>query len=176
MGLYMYRIRPGRRGRGEPHRRGRCSSLAVVAGPCVAATRRWRRWFTLSPSTARLLIPVYGFVASVLPVWLLLCPRDYLSTYLKIGTIALLVVGDLLRPPRARRCRRSRSTSHGGGPIIPGAVFPFVFITIACGAHLRLPRHHRHRHHAQDDRQREATSASSATARCSSEGSWRSWR
>src|SRR5262249_39225655 len=75
----------------------------------------------------------YGFVASVLPVWLLLCPRDYLSSYMKIGTIALLVVGVLVVNPTLRLPALTEFI-HGGGPIVPGKVFPFVFITIMCGA------------------------------------------
>jgi carbon starvation protein len=99
----------------------------VVAHPTLAAI------FTLSKKQISIFIPVYGFIASALPVWLLLCPRDYLSTYLKIGTIVMLALGitwvrpDFLMEPVTKFV-------SGGGPIIPGAVFPFVFITIACGA------------------------------------------
>ncbi|MFH1035878.1 MAG: carbon starvation protein A [Pseudomonadota bacterium] len=107
--------------------------LAVLAGPHVVANPTLKAMFTLSKTQISLIIPIYGFLASVLPVWLLLCPRDYLSTYLKIGTIAMLAGGiffvrpDLLMEPVTKFV-------GGGGPIIPGAVFPFVFITIACGA------------------------------------------
>ena len=90
--------------------------------------------FVLTQHQITSLLAVYGFVASVLPVWLLLTPRDYLSTFMKIGTIAFLVARRHHREPARCRCRRSRSSSHGGGPIIPGPLFPFVFITIACGA------------------------------------------
>jgi carbon starvation protein len=76
---------------------------------------------------------VYGFVASVLPVWLLLVPRDYLSSYMKIGTIAILILGILWIDPPIHQPMLSAYV-HGGGPIIPGKLFPFVFITIACGA------------------------------------------
>ena len=75
----------------------------------------------------------YGFVASVLPVWLLLAPRDYLSSFMKIGTIALLVVGVIVVNPELQMPAFSQFIG-GGGPIVPGPVFPFVFITIACGA------------------------------------------
>jgi carbon starvation protein len=75
----------------------------------------------------------YGFIASVLPVWMLLCPRDYLSSYLKIGTIALLIIGVILVNPHLNMPAFTPFT-HGGGPVIPGKVYPFVFITIACGA------------------------------------------
>nr|WP_279343481.1 carbon starvation protein A [Fundidesulfovibrio terrae] len=107
--------------------------LAILAGPHVVANPTLSAWFTLSRNNIALTIPVYGFVASVLPVWLLLCPRDYLSTYLKIGTIAMLAIGifwvrpDLLMPATTQFI-------NGGGPIIPGPVFPFLLITIACGA------------------------------------------
>jgi carbon starvation protein len=75
----------------------------------------------------------YGFIASVLPVWMLLCPRDYLSSYLKIGTIAVLIIGVILVHPNLNMPAFTPFT-HGGGPVIPGKLYPFVFITIACGA------------------------------------------
>jgi carbon starvation protein len=106
---------------------------AVLAGPYVVASPTLSSIFTLTKPQLAIIIPTYGFLASVLPVWLLLCPRDYLSTYLKIGTIAMLATGivfvrpDFLMEPVTKYVA-------GGGPIIPGAVFPFVFITIACGA------------------------------------------
>jgi len=108
-------------------------ALAILAGPYVVANPTLASWFTLSRNNIAITIPIYGFVASVLPVWLLLCPRDYLSTYLKIGTIAMLAIGifwvrpDLLMPATTQFI-------HGGGPIIPGPVWPFLLITIACGA------------------------------------------
>ncbi len=107
--------------------------LAVFAGPYIVENPTLSSIFTLSKKQISIIIPIYGFVASVLPVWLLLCPRDYLSTYLKIGTILMLATGiffvrpDFLMEPVTK-------FAAGGGPIIPGAVFPFVFITIACGA------------------------------------------
>src|SRR5262249_6073888 len=89
---------------------------------------------TLVFSEKQLTIAVcaYGFIASVLPVWLLLCPRDYLSSYMKLGTIALLMIGIIAVNPELRAPAISQFT--GGGPIVPGKLFPFVFITIACGA------------------------------------------
>jgi carbon starvation protein len=75
----------------------------------------------------------YGFVASVLPVWMLLCPRDYLSSYLKIGTVAFLILGVILVHPNLNMPPLTPFTA-GGGPVIPGKLYPFVFITIACGA------------------------------------------
>jgi carbon starvation protein len=75
----------------------------------------------------------YGFIASVLPVWMLLCPRDYLSSYLKIGTIAFLIIGVIVVAPHLNMPALTPFTA-GGGPVIPGKLYPFVFITIACGA------------------------------------------
>jgi carbon starvation protein len=75
----------------------------------------------------------YGFIASVLPVWLLLCPRDYLSSYLKIGTVAFLIIGVIVVHPTLHMPAVTPFV-NGGGPIVPGKVYPFVFITIACGA------------------------------------------
>ncbi|MGO9117877.1 MAG: carbon starvation protein A [Desulfomonilaceae bacterium] len=106
---------------------------AVLAGPYVVENPTLSSIFTLSKNQIALIIPAYGFLASVLPVWLLLCPRDYLSTYLKIGTIAMLATGIVFVRPDFLMEPVTKYVS-GGGPIIPGAVFPFVFITIACGA------------------------------------------
>jgi len=108
-------------------------ALAVVAGPYVAGDPELAAFFTFKKSTISLLIPFFGFIASVLPIWLLLLPRDYLSTYLKLGTVVMLAVGIAVVHPDLKM---PSITSYvwGGGPIIPGKVFPFVFITIACGA------------------------------------------
>ncbi|MCU0591784.1 MAG: carbon starvation protein A [Desulfobacterales bacterium] len=106
---------------------------AVVAGPYVVANPTLSSIFTLSKKQISLIIPVYGFVASVLPVWMLLCPRDYLSTYLKLGTIAMLAGGIFFMHPELQMPAIT-SFINGGGPVIPGKVFPFLFITIACGA------------------------------------------
>jgi carbon starvation protein len=89
--------------------------------------------FTFSKQQLSLLLPLYGFIASVLPVWLLLCPRDYLSSYLKIGTVALLAIGIFIVQPVIKMPAITPFV-FGGGPIIPGRVWPFVCITIACGA------------------------------------------
>ena len=107
--------------------------IAVIAGPYVAASPTLAPWFTFSKHQLAVIVPVYGFIASVLPVWLLLCPRDYLSTYLKVGTIAMLAIGIGFMRPTLLMEPITKFVS-GGGPIIPGAVFPFVFIIIACGA------------------------------------------
>ncbi len=89
--------------------------------------------FTLSKTNITVAIASYGFIASVLPVWMLLCPRDYLSSYMKLGTIAALVIGTIVVAPQIHAPAISQY-ANGGGPIIPGKLFPFVFITIACGA------------------------------------------
>src|SRR5205814_5324576 len=89
--------------------------------------------FTFSRHTVVVLMAAYGFIASVLPVWMLLCPRDYLSSYLKVGTITLLIIGVVLVHPNLNMPALTPFTT-GGGPVIPGKLYPFVFITIACGA------------------------------------------
>lgn len=132
MGLWMYKIRPGDV-LGASVIGVVLLALAVLAGPYVAASPTLSSIFALSKNQIAIIIPIYGFVASVLPVWVLLCPRDYLSTYLKIGTIAMLVVGIFIVHPALQMAPLTKYVS-GGGPVIPGPVFPFVFITIACGA------------------------------------------
>jgi carbon starvation protein len=131
-GLYMYRIRPGRVVEGSLI--GVAIILAAVfAGPWVVRSGI-ASWFTLSPRSLSLALPVYGFIAATLPVWLLLCPRDYLSTYMKIGTIALLVVGVAVVHPKLLMPAVTPFV-NGTGPVLPGMkVFPFCFIVIACGA------------------------------------------
>jgi carbon starvation protein len=89
--------------------------------------------FTFNRQQLSLILPLYGFIASVLPVWMLLCPRDYLSSYLKIGTVALLAIGIFFVHPQLKMPAITPYV-FGGGPIIPGAVWPYVCITIACGA------------------------------------------
>jgi carbon starvation protein len=106
--------------------------LGVVYGRTIAASR-YADALTLSRQTIVLLLCGYGFLASALPVWLLLTPRDYLSAFMKLGTIAVLILGVLLVNPVLHAPAFSRFTA-GGGPIVPGRLIPFVFITIACGA------------------------------------------
>ena len=132
MGIWMYKIRPGDIMGGSIIG---VSLLAgsILVGPYVAADPMWASFFTLSKEQISIFIPCYGFVASVLPVWILLCPRDYLSTYLKIGTIAMLAIGIFIVRPDFQMPALT-SFIHGGGPIVPGPVYPFVMITIACGA------------------------------------------
>jgi carbon starvation protein len=106
--------------------------LCVILGERIAASSIGS-WFVLSRYELTALMAVYGFAASVLPVWMLLTPRDYLSTFMKIGTIALLALGVIIVNPEIHAPALSQYVG-GGGPIIPGPLFPFVFITIACGA------------------------------------------
>lgn len=107
--------------------------LAVVVGPAVRDSALLAPYFTFNLEQLEIMLAVYGFFASVLPVWLLLAPRDYLSTYMKIGTIAALAIGIIVVAPVIRMPAFSQFI-WGGGPVIKGSVIPFVFITIACGA------------------------------------------
>ena len=107
--------------------------LALVSGRYVASSPTMGAWFSHSGLTIAYGIIAYGFVASVLPVWMLLCPRDYLSTFMKIGTILLLALGILLVLPPLKMPAVTRFVD-GTGPIFAGKLFPFAFITIACGA------------------------------------------
>jgi carbon starvation protein len=132
MGLYNQFIRPGRIG--EMSLIG-CVLLlvALVCGKTVSETPVLASYFDFKGETLALIIIGYGFVASVLPVWLLLAPRDYLSTFLKIGTIALLAVGIIIVRPDLQMPSVTKFID-GSGPVWAGSVFPFLFITIACGA------------------------------------------
>ncbi|MFZ2958027.1 MAG: carbon starvation protein A [Candidatus Ozemobacteraceae bacterium] len=132
MGIYLHKFRPGDV-TGASIIGVILLFLCIISGPYVAADPFLSSLFTFSKEQMSIFIPVYGFFASVLPVWLLLCPRDYLSTYLKIGTITLLAFGIAVVHPNLAMEPLTKYIS-GGGPIIPGAVFPFIFITIACGA------------------------------------------
>jgi carbon starvation protein len=106
--------------------------VSVFAGRWVAQTGAASA-LTFTPHQITILMAVYGLVASVLPVWLLLAPRDYLSTYVKLGTIAILVIGVFIVHPNIQFPSFTPFV-HGGGPIIKGPLFPFLFVTIACGA------------------------------------------
>ena len=131
IGVYMQRLRPGRTA--EATIIGvALLILAVVLGKPVASSGLGQ-YFIFTRTQLVVLMAAYGFVASVLPVWLLLAPRDYLSSFMKIGTIALLVAGVIVVNPVLEMPAFS-SFIDGGGPIVPGPLFPFAFITIACGA------------------------------------------
>jgi len=131
MGVYMHSIKPGRVAEVTVIGVG-LLVFAVFAGHYIPGSAL-EPWFSHPKGLLVLAMAVYGFFASVLPVWLLLAPRDYLSTYMKIGTVLLLAVGVVFMAPDIRMPAVTEFV-HGGGPVIPGKVFPFMFITIACGA------------------------------------------
>ena len=106
---------------------------ALIYGRTVSESPALAAWFDLKGETLALVIIGYGFVASVLPVWLLLAPRDYLSTFLKVGTMALLAVGIMLVQPELKMPAVTKFID-GTGPVWSGSLFPFLFITIACGS------------------------------------------
>ncbi|BBZ66467.1 carbon starvation protein A [Mycolicibacterium insubricum] len=133
MGCYLRFLRPGRVSEVSVIGVG-LLLLAVVAGGWVAETSWGADWFTLSKMTLSWCIIGYGLAASVLPVWLLLAPRDYLSTFMKVGTIALLAAGIVLARPVMAAPAVSDFATRGDGPVFAGSLFPFLFITIACGA------------------------------------------
>ncbi|QQM53650.1 carbon starvation CstA family protein [Rhodococcus pyridinivorans] len=133
MGVYLRYLRPGRVA--EVSLIGVVLLLvAIIAGGWVAETDWGTNWFTLSPVTISWLMIAYGFAASVLPVWLLLAPRDYLSTFMKVGTIVLLAIGILVARPNLEIPDITSFAIDGDGPAFAGSLFPFLFITIACGA------------------------------------------
>ncbi|QXI55738.1 carbon starvation CstA family protein [Pseudomonas alvandae] len=132
MGIYMRYIRPGRI--------GEISVIGVLLllgsiwlGGQIAADPVWAKAFTFTGIQITWMLIGYGFVAAVLPVWLILAPRDYLSTFLKIGTIVALAIGILVTMPELKMPALTQFTD-GTGPVWKGGLFPFLFITIACGA------------------------------------------
>ncbi len=131
MGLWSHRLRPGAVGQATVA--GVVLLVAALAGGAWFRGTPWAHWAMLDAKTLTLAIMAYGFVASVLPVWLLLCPRDYLSSFLKIGAVLLLAVGVIVVNPRLQMPAVT-AYAGGGGPVFPGTLFPYVFITIACGA------------------------------------------
>jgi carbon starvation protein len=132
MGIYSQFIRPGRIG--EMSCIGAVLLLAaLVYGRTISEDNVLAAYFNLRGETLALIIIGYGFVASVLPVWLLLAPRDYLSTFLKIGTITLLAIGIIIVRPDLQMPAVTRFID-GSGPVWAGSLFPFLFITIACGS------------------------------------------
>ena len=129
--LYMYKLRPG-----KILEASLIGVIIVTAGVIFGepfSKSAFGHFFLFSKPSLSIILPIYGFIASILPVWLLLCPRDYLSSYMKIGTIALLTIGIFVVNPHLNMPAVTKFV-HGGGPIIPGKVWPFVCITIACGA------------------------------------------
>jgi carbon starvation protein len=132
MGIYGRFVRPGHIG--EMSVLGLVLLIAALLyGKTVAETPSLAHLFTFSGPTLALMIIGYGFTASVLPVWFLLAPRDYLSTFLKVGTVALLAIGVLLAHPQLQMPAITKFID-GTGPVWAGSVFPFLFITIACGS------------------------------------------
>ena len=132
IGIYMHYLRPGK------IREGTVigvvlTLLAVVLGPSVAASPTLAPLFTISAHGIGVSLIIYGFIAAAMPVWLLLAPRDYLSTYMKIGTIGALALGIIIVMPTIQMPAVTQFVS-GGGPVITGPVIPYIFITIACGA------------------------------------------
>ncbi len=132
VGLYMFKLR-----KGHVFEASTFGAIAVVGATVAGA---WvpgsalEPWFSLTREQTILALCGYGFVAAVLPVWLLLCPRDYLSSFLKIGTIGLLVFAVLVANPQLEAPTVNPLFAGGGGPNLPGAIFPFCFICIMCGA------------------------------------------
>ncbi|WP_190125423.1 carbon starvation CstA family protein [Streptomyces inusitatus] len=132
MGFYLHVFRPGRVL--ETSLIGVVLLLLAIVGGGWIENSSLADTFTLSPTTLVFSLVGYGFVASVLPVWMLLAPRDYLSTFMKIGTIALLALGVLFAAPMLQADAITSFASSGQGPVFAGSLFPFLFITIACGA------------------------------------------
>jgi carbon starvation protein len=133
MGWWMKRWRPGRVG--EASIVGAVLLLiALVAGGSVASHPALALAFTYSGTSITVMMIAYGFIASVLPVWMLLCPRDYLSTFLKITTVVVLGLAILIILPPLRMPALTPFATAGEGPVFAGKLFPFAFITIACGA------------------------------------------
>ncbi|MGC8639852.1 MAG: carbon starvation CstA family protein [Isosphaeraceae bacterium] len=132
VGWYMYRLRKGKVV--EASILGGLAVLGVTVLGALIPGSVLEPFFSLSRRDAVFALAGYGFVAAVLPVWLLLCPRDYLSSFLKIGTIALLVVGVIVANPKLQAPAISPHFAAGGGPYFDGPIFPYVFICIMCGA------------------------------------------
>ncbi|MBA0051221.1 carbon starvation protein A [Streptomyces sp. AJS327] len=132
MGLYLRFLRPGRVL--ETSVIGVALLLLAIVGGGWVENSSLAETFTWSPETLVFCLIGYGFVASVLPVWLLLAPRDYLSTFMKVGTIVLLAAGVIITAPTLKNEPVTSFASSGDGPVFSGALFPFLFITIACGA------------------------------------------
>jgi len=132
MGVYLRRIRPGKVL--ESSVLGFVLVIAAIfGGQWVSQQPLWAAIFTLTAPALAILIIIYGFAASALPVWLLLAPRDYLSTFVKLGTISLLALGIVALRPSLHMPPLTRF-ADGSGPVFAGTIFPFAFITIACGA------------------------------------------
>ena len=133
MGIYMRYLRPGKVG--EASVIGFILLiLAIHYGSIIAADPYWKQVFTFDATTLAFIMMGYGFIAAVLPVWFLLAPRDYLSTFLKIGVIVLMAIAIVIVAPDIQMPKMNTQYFDGSGPVFAGAIFPFLFITIACGA------------------------------------------
>jgi len=132
MGLYLRFLRPGRVS--EVSAIGFVALIAAIVGGRWVAESSWGELLHLTPTTLVVCMVIYGFLAAVLPVWLLLTPRDYLSTFMKVGTIVVLAVGIVVVRPVAQMPDVTEFAFNTEGPVFAGALFPFLFITIACGA------------------------------------------
>jgi carbon starvation protein len=132
MGFYLRYLRPGRVM--ETSVIGVALLLLAILGGGWIQDSSMAEYFVWSPETLVFCLIGYGFVASVLPVWMLLAPRDYLSTFMKVGTIALMAVGVVIAAPTLKAEPVTEFASTGAGPVFAGGLFPFLFITIACGA------------------------------------------
>ncbi|MEU1184819.1 carbon starvation CstA family protein [Streptomyces sp. NPDC005820] len=132
MGFYLRYLRPGRVV--ETSVIGVALLLLAILGGGWVQNSSLAHYFVWSPETLVFCLVGYGFVASVLPVWMLLAPRDYLSTFMKVGTIALMAVGVVIAAPTLKAGAVTEFASTGAGPVFAGSLFPFLFITIACGA------------------------------------------
>jgi carbon starvation protein len=133
MGLYMFKGPGGKVRVKVPSAGGVILLMGALIGGHWVANSAWAGCLTFNPHQMTLLLVAYGFIASILPVWLLLTPRGYLSTYLKLGMIAALIIGIFIVHPNIQ-FPAVTAYAHGGGPIIGGHLFPFLFVTIACGA------------------------------------------
>ncbi len=133
MGVWMFKSNPGKVTVLGPSIFGVAAIFAALVGGHWVANSSFAHLLIFDGHQIVLLLCAYGFLASVLPVWLLLEPRDYLSTYVKLGTLAALIGGVLLVHPNLQFPAFTQYV-HGGGPVIPGKLFPFLFVTIACGA------------------------------------------
>ena len=133
MGVYLRYIRPGKIM--EVSLIGFVLLMAAIIGGGIVAETAWgAEFFTLDKVTIAWGLIVYGFIAAILPVWLLLAPRDYLSTFMKIGVIVMLALAIIVVRPEITVPAFSEFASRDNGPVFPGALFPFLFVTIACGA------------------------------------------
>jgi carbon starvation protein len=133
MGVYLRFLRPGRVIEVSLIGVG-LLILAIIGGGLISETSGYAEAWTFTPVQLVWALIIYGFVASVLPVWMLLAPRDYLSTFMKVGTVVLLAVGIAIVLPELQMPRTTQFASNGMGPVFYGPLWPFVFIIIACGA------------------------------------------